>query len=107
MECVSSVHPSLNKGKKKIVVWYAFLRRKSSNKMMKTRSPDELNYLSKQIMEQFLDQVEATREFQQFLNENLEINRIILASYSICFNCYLFSLLFSFILKKINRKSKG
>ena len=89
MECESGIHPPLDEGKKGIVVWYASLNRKSSNKMMKTKSADELNYLTRQIMEQFSDQVEMTREFQWFLNENLEINRTILASYNICF--YLFS----------------
>ena len=51
-------------------------------------------------MEQFSNQVKATREFQWFLNENSEINRIILASYSIYFYCYLFSFLFFHLIKK-------
>ena len=74
---MSGVHPPLYEGKKGIVVQSTSLSGKSSDKMIKTRSPDELNYVTRQIVEQLPDQVEATSELQRFLNENLKFNRII------------------------------
>ena len=47
---MSGVHPSLDEGRKEIVVRSASLSRKSGNEMMKTKSLDELNYITRQIM---------------------------------------------------------
>ena len=53
VKCVSGVHPSLYEGKKGIVIRSTPLSGKSSDKMVKARSPNKLNYIARQIMEQF------------------------------------------------------
>ena len=69
MKRVSDVHPSLYEGKKGIVIQSTSLGGKSSDKMVKTRSPDELNYVTRQIVEQLPNQVKTARELQGFLNK--------------------------------------
>ena len=44
---VNGVHPSLYEGKKGIVIRFTSLNGKSSDKTAKTKSPDELNYITR------------------------------------------------------------
>ena len=88
---MSGIHPPLYEGKKEIVVRSTSLSGKSSDKTVKTRSPYELNYIARQIMEQLPNQVKAARELQWFLNKISEINKTILTF------LYLFSFIFIFI----------
>ena len=50
IKCVSGVYPPLNKGKKEIMVRSTSLGGKSSNEMANIESPDELDYVTKQIV---------------------------------------------------------
>ena len=91
VKCVCGIHPPLYEGKKGIVIRSTSFSGKSSNKMVKIRSPNKLNYITGQIMEQFPNQVKAARELQWFLNKIQKLTGLF-SLFFIYFLSYLFSL---------------